>query len=372
MSNSTVPSKASRRRLWPVVVFGVVAVLVIAWTALWFYAAAQAKTEFSAWRERERQAGRQQDCASLSVGGYPLAVKVHCAGADLEMQELPGYRLALPSAAGGIEVYDPRLMSGEITGPLTISQRGGGVDYSANWNVGQARLRGVPPQFGSATLLFDDLSVRDRVSGGNGPVLAARRFEAEGRRAVGSHADARAVEIVMKIRNAIAEKIHPALATPVDADVSMVAYGLDDLQRKPLPVLLRQWQARGGAVEITRARIQQDEVIAVGTGAVRLTERGDLDGNFQVTIVGIDKMLKRLNLEQLMSEGQVGTALNALDQLIPGLGAMARRSAAPGLVAMLGHRSELEGKPATTLSLRFVEGRVFLGPVPAGTVPPLF
>jgi len=95
MSNSTVPSKASRRRLWPVVVFGVVAVLVIAWTALWFYAAAQAKTEFSAWRERERQAGRQQDCASLSVGGYPLAVKVHCAGADLEMQELPGYGSAV-------------------------------------------------------------------------------------------------------------------------------------------------------------------------------------------------------------------------------------------------------------------------------------
>jgi hypothetical protein len=371
MSNSALPSRASRRRLWPVVVLGLVAALAVVWTALWFYAAAQAKTEFSAWRERERQAGRQQDCASLSVGGYPLGIKVRCAGGDFETQELPGYRLALQSAAGGVEIYDPKLMTSELTGPPTISQRATGIEYSVSWNVGQASMRGLP-QVGSGTVLFDDLSVRDRASGGNEPVLGARRFEAEGRRAVGSHADARAVEIVMKIRQAVAEKIHPALATPADADVTMVAYGIDDLQRKPLPELLRQWQAHGGAVEITRARLQQDDVIAAGTGALRLTEHGNLDGNFQVTMVNIDKMLKRLNLEQLMSEGQVGTALNALDQLMPGLGAMARRSAAPGLLAMLGHRSELEGKPATTLSLRFVEGRVFLGPVPAGTVPPLF
>ncbi len=373
MSTSDFPSRVSRRRLWPLLlVLGLIAALAVAWTGLWFYGAAQAKTEFSAWREQERQAGRQQDCASLSVGGYPLGLKVRCAGADFELRELPGYRLALPSAAGGVQVYDPRLMTGELTAPLSISPRGGAPDYSINWNAGQASMRGLPPRAESGTLVLDDLSVHDRISGGNDPLLGARRFEMEGRRAVGSHADAQAVEIVLKIRNALAEKIHPALARPTDADVTTIAYGLGDLSRKPLPELLRQWQAHGGAVEITRARLQQDDIIAVGTGAMRLTEHGDLDGNMQFTIVGIEKMLKRLNLEQLMAEGRMGAALNTLDQLIPGLGGMARRNAAPGLVAVLGQRAELEGKPATTLSVRFVEGRMFLGPVPVGTVPPLF
>jgi hypothetical protein len=356
--------------LW--LVLGVIAGLALAWTGLWLYGAAQAKSEFAAWREQERQAGRQQDCASLSVGGYPLGIKLRCSAADFELRELPGYRLALHSAVGGVQVYNPRLITSELTAPLNISPRGGAPDYSINWSGGQASMRGLPPQVESGTLLFDDLSVHDRTSGVNDPLFGARRFEMEGRQATGSHSDAQAVEVLLKIRNAVAEKIHPALARPTDADVTTIAYGLGDLSRQPLPELLRQWQARNGAVEITRVRFQQEDIIAVGTGAMRLTEHGDLSGNVQLTVVGIEKMLKRLNLEQLMSEGRMGAALNTLDQLIPGLGGMARRSAGPGLVAMLGQRAELEGKPATTLSVRFVEGRAFLGPVPVGTVPPLF
>jgi len=373
MATSAFPSRVSRRRLWPLLLLvSLIAALAVAWTGLWLYGAAQAKTEFAAWREQERQAGRQQDCASLSVGGYPLGIKVRCVGADFELREFPGYRLALQSAVGGVQVYDPGLMTSELTAPLSISPRGGAPDYSINWNAGQASMRGQPPQAESGTLVFDDLSVHDRRSGGNDPLLRAQRFEVEGRRAVGSHADAQAVEIILKMRNTFAEKIHPALARPTDADATTIVYGLGDLSRKPLPDLLRQWQAHSGAVEITRARLQQDDIIAVGTGAMRLTEHGDLDGNMQFTIVGIEKMLRRFNLEQLMAEGRMGSAINTLDQLIPGLGGMARRSAAPGLVALLGRRAELEGKPATTLSVRFVEGRMFLGPIPVGTVPPLF
>src|SRR5271166_2943430 len=73
MSNSAFPPTAPRRRFWPLLlVFGLLAALAAAWTGLWFHVAAQARTEIAAWFERERQAGRQQDCASLSIGGYPF------------------------------------------------------------------------------------------------------------------------------------------------------------------------------------------------------------------------------------------------------------------------------------------------------------
>ena len=45
-------------------------------------------------------------------------------------------------------------------------------------------------------------------------------------------------------------------------------------------------QARDGSIEISSARVQQGDVIAVGAGTLSLTPRGGLDGQMQVTVVG--------------------------------------------------------------------------------------
>jgi hypothetical protein len=372
MSNSASPAAASRRRSWPLfLVFGLVVALVVAWTGLWFYVAAQVKAEIATWRESERQAGRQQDCASLAVGGYPFRIEVRCAGAGFELEGTPAIKLDLPSVLAMVQIYDPKRLISELTGPLNISERRGQTDYVVNWNVGRASVHGLP-EAERGSLAFDALSVRDPGTVGDDPVFRARHFELHGRQAPGSRADNPAIETVLKLKEAIAEKIHPVAARPIDADVTSVLRGINHLSPKPWPVQLKEWQARNGEIEITKARIQQDDVIAVGAGTLRLTPRGGLDGNLQVTIVGIEKLLRMFNLERLMSEGQMGATLDALDRLIPGLGGIARQSAGPGLAAVLGQRSELDGKPATTLPVRFVDGTVFLGPFEVGEVPPLF
>jgi hypothetical protein len=271
-----------------------------------------------------------------------------------------------------VQIYDPKLLISEFTAPLNISERGGQTSYVLNWNVGRASVRGLPSEPERGSLVFDALSVRDPGTIGYDPVFRARHFELHGRQAPGSRADSPVIETVLQLKQAIAEKIHPAAARPIDADVTSVLRGINDLSPKPWPIRLREWQAHNGEIEITRARITQDDVIAEGTGTLRLTPRGGLDGSLQVTIVGIEKILRMFNLERLMSEGQIGATLNALDQLIPGLGGIARQSAGPGLAAALGRRGELDGKPATSLPVRFVDGTVFLGPFPVGVVPPLF
>jgi Uncharacterized protein conserved in bacteria (DUF2125) len=76
-----------------------------------------------------------------------------------------------------------------------------------------------------------------------------------------------------------------------------------------------------------------------------------------------------------MSRGNIGSAIGALDRLIPGLGQVARQNAAPGILAALramGKQTTLEDKPATTLPLRFNDGQILLGPFPVGRVPLLF
>jgi len=113
-------------------------------------------------------------------------------------------------------------------------------------------------------------------------------------------------------------------------------------------------------------------MIAVGAGTLKLSARGGLDGNLQVTVVGMERVLKLFDLERIMSEGQIGSTLSALDRLIPGLGGIARQNAAPGLVAALGQRTVLEGKPAVAFPVRFADGAVFLGPFQVGQIPALF
>ena len=176
----------------------------------------------------------------------------------------------------------------------------------------------------------------------------------------------------MRLAGAVADGLHPLAAKPIDADITAVLRGLSDISPKPWPVRFKEWQARDGQIEISKARIQQEDVIAVGAGTLKLTPRGGLDGNLQVTVVGIEKLLKMFDIERIMSEGQIGATLNALDRLIPGLGGIARQNAGPGLVAALGQRTVLDGKPAVAFPVRFADGTVFLGPFQVGAIPPLF
>ena len=74
------------------------------------------------------------------------------------------------------------------------------------------------------------------------------------------------------------------------------------------------------------------------------------------------------------SKGSVGTAIGRLDRIMPGLSQIARQNAASNIVASLGAigKATLEGKPAVSVPLRFVDGQVLLGPFPVGRVAPLF
>ena len=88
----SAPTPAVRRRLL-FVPFAVVVVLAAAWTGFWFYAAARAEADLAAWRESAGQAGRAQDCASQSIGGYPFRIEVRCGGASLQLKGAPTLQL---------------------------------------------------------------------------------------------------------------------------------------------------------------------------------------------------------------------------------------------------------------------------------------
>jgi len=371
------PGSAPRRRLWPVFLpLALVVGLAVVWSGLWFFAARAAEITIAGWREREASSGRIYTCEKQTVGGFPFRIEVRCVDPGVELRRSePPVALKASDLVVVSQVYQPTLLIMEFAGPMTIAEPGQPPSYVANWTLGQSSVRGTPAAPERASIVVDRPTV-DR-AGGAAPatILKADRIELHGRIAEGSVTGDPVIELALRLASATAPELHAFTRQPIDAEVTTRLYGLADFSPKSWPVRFKEIQARGGRIEITLARVRQGEAVAASAGTLGLTTRGGLDGQIQVTIVGLDNIVRSLDIDRAVSQGSVGSAIGALDRLIPGLGQVARQNAGPGILAALramGKATTLDGKPATTLPLRFNDGQILLGPFPVGRVPPLF
>jgi hypothetical protein len=389
-----------RRPLWRLFIMPVLLLIAAAgWSAFWFYAASQVDVKADAWRAREAKSGRIYDCARRSVAGFPFRLEVRCDGATVSLVSQTAGRTAaatpITAKLGEIlvvaQVYDPRLLIAEFTAPATISERGEPPSMTVNWSKARSSVVGLPGVPQRIDLVFDDPAI-DQVNGPAQTVLArARHIELHSRQVEGAPNDRPMIESVLNVAAGIVQGVHPLLAEPFDADVRTVLSGLTDFSPKPWPERFRELQAAGGHVQIVQSRIQQGELIAVAAGTLGLTASGRIDGEVQMTVAGIEKIIPALGIEKMLEEGvpqatldrvapgvksqDVNNLLGALDRAIPGLGKVVRQNATVGVAAginALGKEAVLEGRKARSFPLRFVDGQVFLGPLKVGQIPPLF
>jgi hypothetical protein len=389
-----------RRPLWRLFLMPVVLVIAAAaWSAFWFYAASEAEVKADAWRAQEARSGRVYDCARRTVAGFPFRLEVRCGGASVSLiSQTAGQAAAqtpVKARLGEIlvvaQVYDPKLLIAEFTAPATISDPRGTSSMLVNWSKARSSVVGLPAVPQRASIVFDEPSI-DRINGSvQVPLARAKHVELHGRLAEGSALDHPVIETVLKIEAGSVQEVHPLLTQPFDADVRTRLSGLKDLAPKPWPERFRELQAGGGHVEIVQSRVQQGDLIAVAAGTLGLSAEGRLDGELQMTVAGIEKVIPALGLEKMLDEGvpqatldrvapgvrtqDVSNLLGALDRAIPGLGKAVKQNANIGVAAginALGTEAVLEGKKARTFPLRFVDGTVYLGPLKVGQVPPLF
>src|SRR5450830_2165200 len=371
-------SCSARRRSWRYIsLLILVAALFGGWSWFWTFAAGKAEATIEGWRAREAKAGRVYACGAQSIGGYPFRFEMNCDQASaLFGSNQPPLEIKSKGILIAAQVYQPTLLISEFHGPLTIANPGQAPDIVVNWKLAQSSLRGTPAAPERVSLVFDR-PVVDRVTGGSQQnLLRAKRVEIHGRMAEGSAANRPVIEIVLRLDHASAPDFHPAAAEPIDADITAVLRGLTDFSAKPWPVRFREMQAADGRIDVTQARVQQGETIAVGSGSLSLNANGRLDGQLRVTVAGLEPFLASINAEQaVQASPEMDKVAGALDRLLPGLGGVARQKASSNLslgINLLGEQTTLEGKRAVTLPLRFDDGSVFLGPIKFGNTPALF
>jgi hypothetical protein len=365
------------RRPWLIALpLAIVVALGVAWTVLWFFAASEAEARLNEWRAQQAKAGRVFACGTQEVGGYPFRIEVRCTAVSAELSDTqPPLSIKLKEILAVAQVWDPKLVIAEFTGPLMASQ--GGAPYaSATWTVAQASLRGTPAVPERASVVIDGLRLASAAPG-NPVLFDSKHSEFHARVQFGSWPSNPAIDLAVKLEASVAPTLHAYTAQPFDADVLAVLHGLKDFSPKPLAARLREWQASGGKLEIQNARLAQSDARANTVGTLALTQQGRLDGTLKVTAAGLERYLPTMSDGRggPMSLERAAPALNAIERAVPGLTARIapqQPNLQAGLLALLGQPAEIEGKRGVTVPVRFTDGAASFGPIPLGQVPPLF
>ncbi len=260
-----------------------------------------------------------------------------------------------------------------------------------NWSSARSSVAGLPDIPQRASIVFDNPAI-DRI---NGPVLTplarAGHVELHGRLAEGSVQDNPVIETVLGIAGGSMQEVHPLLAVAVRCRHANQVDRAEGFFAEAVARTVQRIQAAGGHVEIVRSRIQQGDLISVAAGTLSVNAQGRIDGELQMTVAGIEKVIPALGIDKMLEEGvpqatldrvapgvktqDLNNLFGALDRAIPGLGNIVKQNANAGVAAginSLGTEAELEGKKARAFPLRFVDGAVFLGPLRVAKLPPLF
>src|SRR4051794_5373134 len=370
--------RIGRRRKWPLYApFIGLVVLAILWTALWFRASNVTQETLQGWFDREARTGRLYSCGAPRIGGFPFRIEVHCAPAAMEWRGTqPPVFAQTAGMVVAAQVYQPSLLTSEFEGPLTMADALGRPIFAANWKLLQSSVRGAPALPERVSIAMDQPEFERVTPSGNEKLFNAAHAELHGRIIEGSAAGNPVINLVLRLADATAPTINPLTAKPFDADITFVLRGLKDFSPKPWPDRFRELQAAGGRIDITNARAQQGESIALATGSLALTDNGHLDGQLLITVAGLDRLLPSLGLDKLVAPGgKVDRFAGTLDRLMPGLGNVARERAGAGIAAgigLLGEQTQLEGRRAVVLPLRISNGDMFLGALAVGQINPLF
>jgi hypothetical protein len=356
-----------------VLLLAVVVVVAAAWAGLWSYAAKRADAELAAWRNREAAAGRVVGCGTQRIAGFPFRIEITCTDPTLDLQASQ-LTFRLKDLLAAVQIYQPTLLIGEFSGPLTVANDGRPPDIVADWSLAQTSVHGLPSEPDRVSVVLDKPSVARPASPAAQTLASAEHLELHARQAPRLPQDPPVLDLALDLRQALLPAFAQVPEGPIDAEIAATLRGLRDLRPKPLAALLRDLQAANGRLDITHARVRQGETIGVGQGTLSLTARGTLDGQLQLTVAGIEQLMTALGLDKKVGQA----SQNALDRVAPGLnldrllGPRGNAALAAAGVAMLGQPAELEGRRAVTLPLRFADGVVFLGPLRAGELPPLF
>ncbi|MFZ2099064.1 MAG: DUF2125 domain-containing protein [Oricola sp.] len=310
-----------------------IVVAIAAWSGGWYWLAGKVEAEAARLFAAEASQGTAIDCADLDVRGYPFRLEVFCTALNVK-RPAEGLTVTAGAFRSAAQVYEPRRIYAELNSPVAVASEIAGP-LTFDWKLARASAVLDQPLPQHASISIDDLAVG---AFGLKQALAA------------AHAEA-----------------HMRINGP-DLDVAWRYDGLvaDETLtgRKNLPVL-------AGDADLT-----------ITDGVARAASGMD-------TLRGVSGQFRRLALLVTPEQGllvsgpfDVGTdgRLNAKMEVIvvdPAGFAQAFKPAFPDYAGQIDTFAAMppqagpDGTPEIRLPVTISDGKVSIGFIPVGEIPPL-
>ena len=329
-----MPALARRRRSRLPTIVGVLAVLALVWTGLWFLAVDVARSALARWLEREANEGRAWSCDAPETGGFPLGIELRCPGIALAVETAEGRRKATAGAfSAGASLLRPGAIVASLAAPLEAGP------LRLTWSHLELTVLGPPLDFASATLtLARPVASRADAILGQAETAALTVVPAPG-----IAASEHALQAQLEVAKAAVPQLDALdrSAAPLDLDLQAVATRTDAAADLDWPGWLESWRAAGGRIDVGRARLAKAPVELIGAGTLSLDAAHRVQGSFDAGAAGIEALA-----------AQAGVPLGAL-KLGGLLGALGGGKAASGPGAGLPYQ----------LRVKLKDGKVQAGPL---------
>lgn len=342
-------------------------VLVLAWTAAWFFIRSRAEQEMDGWMAAEARAGRAWTCADRSITGYPFRIELRCAALTFARSDS---RFTLGPVTALVQVYDPRHGILEVQGPFHVEQ--GDLTADVTWNSLEGSFHGASGgSFSRVSLVVE--APKGSVRGGT-PVpvdFALKHLEAHARPTPGRFDTEGAIDLSLRAEQVALPLADSFLGNAAPADLALDATlnRATTLRNGPVAVELERWRQAGGSLDIALLSIAKGDRRLQGKGSLALDDAHRPAGKLELRAAGLEALVGQVMGQRLGAEkgALIGNLVGKL------LGVRRRGGegdAEPDAAPQAGGDVPLKALPP----LRLTDGRLMLGPfaIPNVELPALY
>lgn len=286
MDEAFDPPRVSRRVLY--IVPSIVAVLAIALSGWWMFASRQAASAMDIWLAREKDAGREWNCADRKIGGYPFRIELECGALNFKAKDGGVAEVKAGRVLAVWQIYQPSLIIVDFDRLATLIFRSG---VTRELKTKSLRM----------SLHFDGLDLPDRLAlVGEGvdmsAVFSANAFELHILRG-GENAEPNDLRLYVESQNTLIEGLKrddtKTMTIMADARASQGAV----LYAHGTGSVLDRWREAGGKLHINGVKMTRGEGELQMKGTLALDETHRLNGKVDLKADGFSDLLDVIGLK---------------------------------------------------------------------------
>ena len=319
----------------------IIGVLVFGGTALWYYAAEKLEETVFQVQQKLRAKGQFIACDNQQIRGYPFRIGIFCDAIDIEDKSTQ-QKLTSGALRTVAQIYDPGKLIVEFDGPAQFSDPRQGI-FKINWQLLRASMRATLSGIERTSTVGHALTIgrEDATS----PLLIAETLELHARKLGENNLDIAIGSRNLSVTNNLAS--NGTLSKPIDLVVELTANDLFDKVQNNKN-LISYFKKNGGSGNLNAFKLQTaDGGILEIKGPLSVDIKGQLSGKLDISVTKLNHLFE-------FFRGFFPTSNDDMEQI------------------ELAVKIFSAGSAATKLQIQIKNGKVRLGLISLGRIPPLF